>query len=130
MASALRDIVFFYDPISPYACLAFERLPEALMGHSVLVRYKPEGDARAIAMVCFASLIAHPAVTWLLGRYTFDLDVSQFRSAVLTAAMAPGANAYMFAHMYGAGRRVAASSVLIATALSILTVWGWLAVIP
>lgn len=41
MSSTLRDISFFYDPISPYACLAFERLPEVLMGHSVLVRYKP-----------------------------------------------------------------------------------------
>lgn len=41
MAPPLRDIAFFYDPISPYAYLAFERLPEALVGHSVLVRYKP-----------------------------------------------------------------------------------------
>lgn len=37
----MRDITFFYDPISPYAHLAFERLPEALMGHSVHVRYRP-----------------------------------------------------------------------------------------
>ncbi|WP_066273069.1 2-hydroxychromene-2-carboxylate isomerase [Hydrogenophaga palleronii] len=37
----MKDITFFYDPISPYAHLAFERLPEALMGHSVMVRYKP-----------------------------------------------------------------------------------------
>lgn len=37
----LHDIQFFYDPISPYAYLAFERLPEALMGHSVHVRYRP-----------------------------------------------------------------------------------------
>jgi len=37
----LHDIAFYYDPISPYAYLAFERLPEALMGHSVCVRYKP-----------------------------------------------------------------------------------------
>lgn len=37
----LHDIQFFYDPISPYAYLAFERLPEALMGHSVRVRYRP-----------------------------------------------------------------------------------------
>jgi 2-hydroxychromene-2-carboxylate isomerase len=41
MAPALREITFHYDPISPYAYLAFERLPEALLGHSVLVRYKP-----------------------------------------------------------------------------------------
>ena len=37
----LFDIQFFYDPISPYAYLAFERLPEALMGHSVNLRYRP-----------------------------------------------------------------------------------------
>jgi len=37
----LHEIRFFYDPISPYAYLAFERLPEALMGHSVQVRYQP-----------------------------------------------------------------------------------------
>lgn len=37
----LHDITFWYDPISPYAHLAFERLPEALMGLSVQVRYRP-----------------------------------------------------------------------------------------
>jgi 2-hydroxychromene-2-carboxylate isomerase len=40
-AAPLHEIRFFYDPISPYAHLAFERLPEALMGHSVQVRYQP-----------------------------------------------------------------------------------------
>lgn len=39
--AALHDIQFFYDPISPFAHLAFERLPEALLGHSVHVRYQP-----------------------------------------------------------------------------------------
>lgn len=37
----LHEIQFFYDPISPYAYLAFERLPVALMGLSVRVRYVP-----------------------------------------------------------------------------------------
>ncbi len=40
-SSALRDIHFYYDPISPYAHLAFERLPQALMGLSHQVHYKP-----------------------------------------------------------------------------------------
>ena len=35
------ELTFFYDPISPYAHLAFERLPQALMGLSVQVRYRP-----------------------------------------------------------------------------------------
>lgn len=41
MSTTLHEIDFFYDPISPYAHLAFERLPQALMGLSVVVRYKP-----------------------------------------------------------------------------------------
>ena len=41
MSATLHEIDFFYDPISPYACLAFERLPQALEGLSVLVRYRP-----------------------------------------------------------------------------------------
>ena len=52
------------------------------------------------------------------------------RSAVVTASMAPGVNAYLFANLYGAAVRSAASGVLIATALSILTIWGWLAALP
>jgi len=48
---------------------------------------------------------------------------------VLTAAMAPGVNTYLFADMYGRARRVAASSVLFGTAGSILTIWVWLAVL-
>jgi 2-hydroxychromene-2-carboxylate isomerase len=41
MSATLHEIDFFYDPISPYAHLAFERLPQALMGLSVVVRYRP-----------------------------------------------------------------------------------------
>ena len=44
--------------------------------------------------------------------------------------MAPGVNAYMFAHMYGVGKRVNASAVLVATAVSIFTAWGWLHLLP
>lgn len=106
-------------------------LPAALFGlGGVLHRYKPEGDSRAILMVSALSLIVHPGVAYLLGQWVFHLSVSGLRSAVMTAAMAPGVNAYIFANMYGAAKRVSASSVLIATALSILTIWGWLAILP
>ncbi len=104
-------------------------LPGALFAlGGVLVQYRPEGDLRAIAMVCVISLLLHPIITWSMGT-TLKVDDDLFRSTVLTASMAPGFNAYIFANMYGRAKRVAASSVLIATALSILTIWGWLAVL-
>ncbi len=105
-------------------------LPAALFGlGGVLYRYRPEGDLRTIAYVVAVSLVLHPAIVWTMGKAT-GLTVDQFRSAVLTASMAPGVNAYIFANMYGVARRVAASSVLLATATSILTVWVWLALLP
>jgi len=104
-------------------------LPAALFAlGGVLVQYRPEGDMKAIAMVCCIALIAHPAIVWGMGT-ALAVPQDLFRSGVLTAAMAPGFNAYIFANMYGRGRRVAASSVLIATVASILTVWVWLGVL-
>lgn len=37
----MKDITFYFDPISPYAWLAFERLPQVLAGSSYRVIYKP-----------------------------------------------------------------------------------------
>jgi hypothetical protein len=105
-------------------------LPAALFGlGGVLYRYRPEGDAATIAMVCLLSLVVHPAVAYGLGR-AFALSTEELRAAVLMASMAPGVNTFLFANMYGVGRRVAASSILIATALSIGTIWVWLAILP
>lgn len=104
-------------------------LPAALFAlGGVLIQYRPQGDFKAIAMVCCISLLLHPALVWSFGQ---GLNVSEdfFRSGVLTAAMAPGVNTYIFANMYGRARRVAASAVLVATGLSILTIWMWLLVL-
>lgn len=105
-------------------------LPAALFGlGGVLVRYRPEGDLKVIGYVVAVSLLLHPATVWLMGRAT-DLGQAGFRSAVLTAAMAPGVNCYIFANMYGRARRVAASAVLLGTGASVITIWLWLAVLP
>lgn len=46
----MKHITVYLDFISPYAYLAFEKLPEALMGHSYSVTYKP---------ILFAALLKH-----------------------------------------------------------------------
>nr|WP_207186639.1 AEC family transporter [Rhodobaculum claviforme] len=105
-------------------------LPAALFGlGGVLHRYRPDGDLRLVGMICVVSLGLHPAVTWTLAT-ALALDEGQLRSAVLTAAMAPGVNVYIFSSMYGRAMRVAASAVLLATAASLLTAWVWLQVLP
>jgi 2-hydroxychromene-2-carboxylate isomerase len=46
----MHHLSFWFDPISPYAHLAFEHLPQALEGHSVVIDYKP---------VLFGALLKH-----------------------------------------------------------------------
>ncbi|MFI5447490.1 2-hydroxychromene-2-carboxylate isomerase [Polaromonas sp. UC242_47] len=46
----MKHITFYFDFISPYAYLAFEKLPEALKGISYSVTYKP---------LLFAGLLKH-----------------------------------------------------------------------
>jgi predicted permease len=110
--------------------IALAALPAALFGMGgVLASYKAEGDLRIVLYICAVSLIIHPAITRGLG-FAVGLTDAATRSAVITAAMAPGVNAYIFANMYGRAKRVAATTVLTATALTILTAWFWLSFLP
>ncbi len=110
--------------------LARAALPTALFGlGGVLYRYRPEGEVRVIAMVLVLSLIIHPAIGWVMGSHVLQISSDNLKSVVVTAAMAPGANAYLFANMYGAGRRVAASSVLIGTGVTVVTSSIWLIIL-
>ncbi len=111
------------------AMVARSGLPLALFAlGGVMVRYRPEGDLRTIAMVCAIVLVLQPAIVWILGTQ-LNVPHDLFRSALVTAAMAPGVNCYVFANMYGRAKRVAASSVLLATALSVVTILGWLSLL-
>jgi malonate transporter len=106
-------------------------LPAALFGlGGILYRYRPEGDLSIVAFICALALFVHPAIALALGSGPAGLSDAQLRSAVVTAAMAPGVNSYLFADMYGVARRVAATAVLAGTAISVVTVTLWIAVLP
>ena len=105
-------------------------LPAALFGMGgVLYQYRPEGNTGPILWVMAVALLLHPSLVWISGQ-ALSLEQAGLRSAVLTSAMAPGINSYVFANMYGAAQRVAASAVLFSTSTSIITVWCWLYILP
>ena len=117
----------FWAAVSMMASAA---LPAALFGlGGVLHRYRPNADLGLVALCCASSLVLHPVVTYGIGTLV-QLDTAALRSSVVTAAAPPGVNAYLFAAMYGVAMRVAASTVLIATSLSVFTAWFWLSVLP
>ena len=107
--------------------LAQATLPTALFGlGAALTRYRLQADFRWALGVAAVSLLAHPAMTWLLAEGVFDLEDVYVRAAVVMAAMPPGFNVYVFATMYKRGESVAAGAVLLSTALSIFSVTLWL----
>lgn len=79
----MQAIDFYFDPVSPYAYLAFERLPQALEGCSYTVNYRP------VLFAAFLSRYGHkgPAeiapkrawtmrqVAWLAHRHGLPLTL-------------------------------------------------------
>ncbi|WP_407492442.1 AEC family transporter [Pseudooceanicola sp. MF1-13] len=105
-------------------------VPAALFAvGGVMVQYKIEGDLRVVLVVCLITLVVHPSLVWLFNGAS-NLDTGQFRSALITAAVAPGINTYVFASIYDRAKRIAASAVLITTAGSLFSVWFWLTILP
>ena len=110
----------------PIRLVASAALPAALFSlGGVLVRYRPEGDWRGIALCSGLALVIHPSWAWTMG-HALALEDGAFRAVVVTAAMAPGVNAYLFCALHGRAVRIAASTVLIGTAASVVTVSLWL----
>lgn len=106
----------------PVNMVAGSAIPAALFAlGGILSQYKPTGDFKIIAMVCFLTLIFHPCVAWVLSSLVFDIPKPLIQSAVITASMPPGLNAFFFASIYGRGTRIAASSVLVGTVMAVFT---------
>jgi len=106
-------------------------LPAAIFGlGGVLTRYRVKDNLSQVAMVGVLSLLIHPAIALTLSWQVFDLPVGMVRAAVLTAAMAPGVNTYIFASMYNRATGVNSSAVLVLTLISILSVSFWLSILP
>ena len=110
--------------------LAKSGIPVALFSlGGILTKYRPEGNLGLVFMVCIISLIIHPALTWFMAVEVFSLRQAFQQSAVITAAMAPGVNAYLFASIYNRAKRIAATSVLLGTVASVFTASLWINII-
>ena len=104
-------------------------LPTALFAlGGVLHQYRPEGDGLTICFVIFLSIILHPTIVYFASVKS-ALTLEQIRSAVITAAMAPGINAFLFASTYKKAQRVVASSIFLGTVATVFTASVWILVL-
>lgn len=105
-------------------------LPAALFGlGGVMTRYAIHANLGESLMIAVLSLGLHPAIAYTLSHYVFGLPVEFVRAAVVTAAMAPGVNTYVFANLYNRAQAQAASSIVLCTGLLVVTAAFWLSVL-
>jgi malonate transporter len=110
--------------------VAASALPAALFAlGGVFTRYAIRASLAEAGTITALSLLLHPAIAYGLSAGVFHLSDGFVRGAVVTAAMAPGVNTYVFASLYARGQAQAASTILLATAVSVLTVSAWLALL-
>ena len=110
--------------------MADAALPAALFGlGGVMTRYAIHANLGESAMIAVLSLGLHPAIAYTLSHLVFDLPVEFVRAAVVTAAMAPGVNTYVFASLYNRAQAQAASSIVLCTGLLVVTAAFWLQVL-
>ncbi len=115
---------------SPIKMMVNAAIPTALFAlGGILVRYRLADRLGETCMVLVLKLLVHPGIAYLLATQVFDLSIEFTRAAVMTGAMAPGVNVYVFASMYDRAKGTAANAVLLGTALSILSVSFWLLVL-
>lgn len=116
--------------ISAVEMVARAALPAALFAlGGTLTRYSLRASLGEAGMISTLKLMIHPAIAYAMCTYVFDLPIEFTRSAVVTAAMAPGVNAYVFANIYNRAKGAAASAVLLGTFVSIFSASMWLAIL-
>ena len=88
---------------------------------ATLAQFPFGGAARDIATITVLKMLVHPALVWLLAHYAFQLTPTQTAVAVIIAALPSGVNPFILAQRYGVYVQRAASSVVVTTALAVVT---------
>ncbi len=105
-------------------------IPVALFAlGGVLTQFNLLGNIPEAFLISIISLILHPILVITLGTHIFVLSEHELKSALITAAMAPGVNAFIFATMYKKSIALVANTVIFSTAISIITSAFWISFI-
>ncbi|RCW68667.1 AEC family transporter [Pseudorhodoferax soli] len=107
--------------------------PCALVGLGAFLADRPvaRGGARTLPLVLTATkLVGLPLLTWWLARSVFHLPPSLVKAAVLMAALPTGTGPLMLAEFYRREAGPTATTTLLTTACSLVTLSALLLVLP
>ena len=125
----LIDIQLFQPIYKAFSLISIGAVSIALFSlGGVLVAYNLSGNLNKIILISFLSLFIHPIITFSMGSFYFTLPSDILRNAILTAAMGPGINAFIFASIYKIEMEVTAGAILICTPISIFTSLFWISI--
>lgn len=88
-----------------------------------------QGDTRSIVTLTGLKLIFQPALVWLLATFVFALPPLLKHTAVLVAALPTGTGPFMLAELYDREAGVTSATILVTTALSVITISAYLAMV-
>ena len=110
--------------------LAATASPCALIAMGLaLKRFGFFSDLKVVAAISTLKLVLHPFIVWLLAFHILTVPPVWAGVAVIFAAMPCGINAYLIAARYKVAEATASAAVAVSTAISVITVSGWLFVI-
>ncbi|NRQ39746.1 AEC family transporter [Nonomuraea sp. NN258] len=78
-----------------------------------------DGTGRDVCLAVLLKSVVQPAIAYLTTRFLLGLDGPALLAATLFAALPTAQNIYVYAVTYDTGRRLARSSVLLTTGLSV-----------
>ena len=111
----------------PVKLLATAAIPTALFGLGVVLhQYKLVNNIKEVCSISSISLFLHPALVYFFATNVYEVSEVNLRSALITAAMAPGVNANLFSVLYNRESPLVASTILFSTILAIFTSSAWL----
>jgi malonate transporter len=100
--------------------------PCALVALGLFLAESHKGDAAperdSTALLVGLKLVAHPALTWVLGAWLFHLPTALLHTAVLMAALPTGTGPFMVAEFYRREANITSSSILVSTILSLVSI--------
>jgi len=88
---------------------------------ATLSRYEIRRSVGAASQIALCKLVLHPLVVFALGAYVFALPVMWLKVATVMAAVPTGVYTFILASRYGAAPGAASSAVVLATAVSLVT---------
>ncbi|MAO55857.1 MAG: transporter [Rhodospirillaceae bacterium] len=116
-------------PVDTYATvLGAAAGPGALFALGLFLVGKPisEGIGEVSVMVAI-KLLVHPAVTWVLGAYVFDVRLDWLIVLVMLAALPTGASCFVLAQQQNIYIRRTSSVTLFSTLVALLTIGAFFA---